>query len=76
MTVFIVADATYSEDILRSGRVDGVTFDPELSKQTLRKITEFASSTPTIILPSHDPDARRDLPSAAPSPDRESAGIT
>jgi len=22
----------------------------------LRKITEFASSTPTIILPSHDPD--------------------
>jgi glyoxylase-like metal-dependent hydrolase (beta-lactamase superfamily II) len=56
LTVFIVADATYSEDILRSGRTDGVTFDPALSKDTLRKITEFASSTPTIVLPSHDPD--------------------
>ncbi|KAJ4853006.1 hypothetical protein LOD44_00250 [Xylella fastidiosa subsp. multiplex] len=44
------------EDILRSGKVDGVTFDPVLSKDTLRRITEYATSTLTVIMPSHDPD--------------------
>lgn len=56
LSIFIAGDATYAEGILRSGKVDGVTFDPVLSKDTLRRITEYATSTPTVILPSHDPD--------------------
>ncbi|ALR07774.2 N-acyl homoserine lactonase family protein [Xylella fastidiosa] len=56
LSIFIAGDATYAEDILRSGKVDGVTFDPVLSKDTLRRITEYATSTPTVIMPSHDPD--------------------
>ncbi|RVT97139.1 N-acyl homoserine lactonase family protein [Rhodovarius crocodyli] len=56
LSIFIAADATYAESILRAGKADGVTFDPETAKDTLRRITEYASSTPTIILPSHDPD--------------------
>jgi N-acyl homoserine lactone hydrolase len=56
LSIFIAADATYAEELMRAGKVDGVTFAPETSKDTLRRIADYASSTPTVILPSHDPD--------------------
>lgn len=57
LTYFFAGDATYSEDNLRAGKADGVTYNPALSEATLKAIREFASSEPTIILPAHDPDA-------------------
>jgi glyoxylase-like metal-dependent hydrolase (beta-lactamase superfamily II) len=55
ITALIVGDTTYSEEILRAGLVDGVTFDPRQSMETLNWIKQFAASEPTIILPAHDP---------------------
>jgi len=56
MTYLIAADATYKEDNIRNELVDGITADPALSLKTLQALKKFASSEPTIVLPSHDPD--------------------
>lgn len=56
VTYFLAGDATYNEANLRAEKVDGVTYDPEISLATLRKIKAYASSRPTIILPAHDPE--------------------
>jgi N-acyl homoserine lactone hydrolase len=56
MTYLIAADATYKEDNIRNELVDGITADPALSLRTLQALKKFASSEPTIVLPSHDPD--------------------
>ncbi len=57
LTWFITGDATYSEDNLRANLVDGVTYNPALSRASQAKISEFAESEPTIVLPSHDEKA-------------------
>ena len=56
ITYFFAGDATYTEDNLRAEQTDGVTYDPALSRATLRAIKTFAASEPTILLPAHDPD--------------------
>ena len=54
MTYFLAGDATYSQENLLAGRTDGVTNDPALARETLRKIREFCAMQPTILLPAHD----------------------
>lgn len=61
ITYFIVGDASYNEANLRDENMDGVTYDPALSSQTLRNIKAFASAEPTILLPGHDPEVPRRL---------------
>ncbi|MBX9626412.1 MAG: MBL fold metallo-hydrolase [Gemmataceae bacterium] len=61
VTYFLAGDATYAQDDLRAGRVDGVTADPAASLATLRAIAAFAADEPTVILPAHDPDGPRRL---------------
>jgi N-acyl homoserine lactone hydrolase len=56
VTYFFAGDATYDEANLQDEQADGVTYDPDLSVATLRKIKAFAAQEPTIILPAHDPD--------------------
>jgi N-acyl homoserine lactone hydrolase len=56
VTYFLAGDATYNEANLRNEKADGVTNDPVLSIETLRRIKRFALDEPTIILPAHDPD--------------------
>jgi N-acyl homoserine lactone hydrolase len=56
VTYFFAGDATYDETNLRREKADGVTNDPALSIETLRRIKAFAASEPTIILPAHDPE--------------------
>ncbi|ETS85278.1 hypothetical protein PFICI_03303 [Pestalotiopsis fici W106-1] len=55
ITYFIGADVSCSERNIRDNVADGVTWQPELSLQTLAKVRQFASQQPTIILCSHDP---------------------
>ena len=61
MTYFLAGDATYSQENLLAGRTDGVTNDPALARETLRKIREFCAMQPTILLPAHDRDGLRRL---------------
>jgi N-acyl homoserine lactone hydrolase len=56
VTYFVAGDATYTEHLLKSERVDGVTYDPAVSLLTLQRIKAFAAKEPTILLPAHDPD--------------------
>ena len=58
---FLAGDATYSQEVLRAERADGVTNDPATSLATLRAIKAFAAERPTVILPAHDPDGVRRL---------------
>jgi glyoxylase-like metal-dependent hydrolase (beta-lactamase superfamily II) len=57
VTYFIAGDASYNEENLRRERTDGVTYDPEVSLDTLRRIKAFALGEPTVFLPAHDPQS-------------------
>ena len=54
VTYFIAADASYAEANIKAGVVDGITMVPAVARETLAIIDAFASSSPTIVLPSHD----------------------
>jgi glyoxylase-like metal-dependent hydrolase (beta-lactamase superfamily II) len=59
--VFIAGDASYTEEAMLAGRIDGVGADENAELATLAAIRAFAASRPTIYLPAHDPDAARRL---------------
>jgi glyoxylase-like metal-dependent hydrolase (beta-lactamase superfamily II) len=59
--VFIAGDASYNEDAMLSGQLDGVSADESVASATLSAIRAFAASRPTIYLPAHDPDAAQRL---------------
>ena len=59
--VFIAGDASYTEEAMLAGRIDGVGADEGAERATLAAIRAFAASRPTIYLPAHDPDAARRL---------------
>ena len=55
--VFLAGDPSYDQDLMLAGKVDGVSPDVAVSRQTLAAIRQFASQQPTIYLPTHDPAA-------------------
>jgi N-acyl homoserine lactone hydrolase len=52
---FLAGDASYDEELMLSGKVDGVSADERISGATLDAIRQFAESRPTVYLPTHDP---------------------
>jgi N-acyl homoserine lactone hydrolase len=57
-TVFFLAgDTSYNEELMLSGRVDGVSADERVSIATLDAIRQLAQSRPTVYLPTHDPNS-------------------
>jgi len=59
--IFIAGDASYTEEAMLSGTIDGVGADESAELATLAAIRAFAASRPTIYLPAHDPEAARRL---------------
>jgi N-acyl homoserine lactone hydrolase len=55
MTYFIAGDATYAEVLLKERVADGLAGDMRAYRDTVERITAFASAEPTVLLPSHDP---------------------
>jgi glyoxylase-like metal-dependent hydrolase (beta-lactamase superfamily II) len=55
--IFLAGDASYDQDLMLAGKVDGVSPNVSVSRQTLGAIRQFASLQPTIYLPTHDPSA-------------------
>lgn len=55
--VFIAGDASYTEELMLRGAVDGVSPDDATAKATLERIRRFSEQAPTVYLPSHDPDS-------------------
>jgi glyoxylase-like metal-dependent hydrolase (beta-lactamase superfamily II) len=61
VSYFLAGDTTYTEQALLEQAVDGVSPSKTQALETLRRILTFARSTPTVYLPSHDPDAAKRL---------------
>lgn len=59
--VMLAGDASYSQDLLLAGAVDGIGPDPAPQRATHRRILQFAAGTPTVFLPCHEWDAERRL---------------
>jgi N-acyl homoserine lactone hydrolase len=54
---FLAGDTSYTERQLLERRSDGVSTKPKVTVATINRICDYLSSTPTVYLPSHDPDS-------------------
>jgi len=54
LSYLITGDATFSEAALLAGRTEGISFAKEHLPTTRATLLDFARSTPTVLLPSHD----------------------
>jgi glyoxylase-like metal-dependent hydrolase (beta-lactamase superfamily II) len=70
VTYFIAGDATYAEVLLKERVVDGLAGDMRAYRNTVDRITAFARSEPTVLLPSHDPLAGHRLAERIPLTER------
>jgi glyoxylase-like metal-dependent hydrolase (beta-lactamase superfamily II) len=61
ISYFLAGDAAYSQELLLAQQPDGVGFDALQAAATMGTILRYAAQQPTVILPSHDPDAARRL---------------
>ena len=59
--IFLAGDTSYTEQLMLDQAVDGVAPDERAALETLERIKRFVHETPTIYLPSHDPDAAQRL---------------
>jgi N-acyl homoserine lactone hydrolase len=55
-TIFIAGDSSYTEDAMLRGIVDGVAPDDVAALTTFTRVQRYAETTPTVYLPSHDPE--------------------
>ena len=58
---FIAGDASYNEDLMLAGKVDGISPDENVSVETLTLIKRFCEDYPTVYLPTHDSLSARRL---------------
>jgi N-acyl homoserine lactone hydrolase len=56
-SVFLAGDTSYNQRLLIEGKVDGVSPDESVSRQTLARIVALAAERPLVYLPSHDPES-------------------
>ncbi|HEX9385483.1 MAG TPA: N-acyl homoserine lactonase family protein [Anaerolineales bacterium] len=56
MTYFLAGDASYTQALMLSEKIDGVSPDRATARQTLERVHAFCRATPTAYLPSHDLD--------------------
>jgi glyoxylase-like metal-dependent hydrolase (beta-lactamase superfamily II) len=59
--VLLCGDAGYDLAQIEARHVDGVSPDENAARATMEAILDHARQHPTLILPSHDPDAARRL---------------
>jgi N-acyl homoserine lactone hydrolase len=59
--IFFAGDTSYTQDLLLAGAVDGVTLKERGARQTMRRIQQYLRETPTVYLPSHDPESAQRL---------------
>jgi glyoxylase-like metal-dependent hydrolase (beta-lactamase superfamily II) len=56
-SIMFAGDASYTQDLMVRGAIDGVAPDPAAARTTLDRIRRFTEERPVVYLPSHDPDA-------------------
>jgi glyoxylase-like metal-dependent hydrolase (beta-lactamase superfamily II) len=60
-SIFFAGDTSYTQDLLLAGAVDGVTLKERAARQTMQRIQQYLRETPTVYLPSHDPESAKRL---------------
>jgi glyoxylase-like metal-dependent hydrolase (beta-lactamase superfamily II) len=55
--IVFVGDAAYNQDNLLAGRVDGISPNAALARDTMARLAALAAARPTMLLPAHDPGA-------------------
>lgn len=61
LSIFFAGDASYTEDMLISGKTDGIGMDPQAQRDSHKEILDYAEQNATIYLPSHDPGSKERL---------------
>ncbi len=56
LTYFLAGDVSYTQALMLAEKVDGVTLDRVAARQTLERVHAVCRATPTVYLPSHDPE--------------------
>jgi len=56
VSYFLAGDASYTQDLMLAEQIDGVASDRAAARRTLAQIHAFCRATPTVYLPTHDPD--------------------
>ncbi|MEO8612730.1 MAG: N-acyl homoserine lactonase family protein [Chloroflexota bacterium] len=56
-SIFLAGDTSYTESTMLAQAVDGVSPDESIARTTLGRILRYTQNTPTVYLPSHDPDS-------------------
>ena len=69
--VFFAGDASYTEELMLRGAVDGVAPDPAVALKTLERVQAFARDHPVVYLPAHDPEAAERLTARKPAVSRK-----
>jgi glyoxylase-like metal-dependent hydrolase (beta-lactamase superfamily II) len=54
-TVLLAGDASYTQQLMLEGAVDGVAIDERAAHDTLLRLQRFTRGDPTVYLPAHDP---------------------
>ena len=57
LTYFFAGDASYTEQLMLAGAVDGVSPNRRTASETLGRIRSYAEAQPTVYLPTHDPES-------------------
>jgi N-acyl homoserine lactone hydrolase len=56
-TLLLAGDASYTQELMLGGVVDGIAVDPRAAQETLVRLRQHVRSRPTVYLPAHDPDS-------------------
>jgi glyoxylase-like metal-dependent hydrolase (beta-lactamase superfamily II) len=56
VSYFLAGDASYTQDLMLAEQIDGVATDRATARRILAQIHTFCRATPTVYLPTHDPD--------------------
>jgi N-acyl homoserine lactone hydrolase len=56
-TVLLAGDASYTQQLMLEGAVDGVAIDERAAHDTLLRLQRSTRRDPTVYLPAHDPDS-------------------
>jgi N-acyl homoserine lactone hydrolase len=60
-SVLLAGDTSYTQGLLKEGKVDGVSPDEEVSRATMGRILDLARERPLVYLPSHDLESEATL---------------
>ncbi len=60
-SIFLAGDTSYTQELMLNEVIDGVSPSANIAQQTLKRIHDYIQATPTVYLPTHDPNSAKRL---------------